>query len=150
MKKTVLLFSILLSSILGNTQETIVISKDEVVSKVAEGNNTLKMFEKDLTAAKGELGQTNAVFLPNITASYSGMATTNPLMAFGSKLNQGILTQSDFDPQLLNNPSQIENFATKFEVQQPLLNLDGIHQRKAAKAKMYASQFQFSGYESKR
>jgi outer membrane protein TolC len=142
MKKTVLLFSILLSSLLIKAQETIVISKDEVISKVAEGNNTLKMFEKDLTAAKGDLGQTNAVFLPNITASYSGIATTNPLMAFGSKLNQEILTQSDFDPRLLNNPSQIENFATKFEVQQPLLNFDGIHQRKAAKAKMYASQFQ--------
>jgi len=142
MKKTVLLFSILLSSLLIKAQETIVISKDEVISKVAEGNNTLKMFEKDLTAAKGDLGQTNAVFLPNITASYSGIATTNPLMAFGSKLNQEIITQSDFDPRLLNNPSQIENFATKFEVQQPLLNLDGIHQRKAAKAKLYASQFQ--------
>ena len=142
MKKTVLLFSMIIGTLLVNAQETITISKDEVISKVAEGNNTLKMFEQDLTAAKGDLGQTNAVFLPNITASYSGIATTNPLMAFGSKLNQGILTENDFDPRMLNNPSQIENYSTKIEVQQPLFNLDGIHQRKAAKAKMHASQFQ--------
>ena len=82
--------------------------------------------------------QTNAVFLPNITASHTGIATTNPLMAFGSKLNQEILTQNDFNPALLNDPSQIENYATKLEIQQPLINLDGIYQRKAAKSKMEA------------
>jgi len=66
------------------------------------------------------------------------MATTNPLMAFGSKLNQEILSSNDFNPALLNDPSQIENYATKFEIQQPLINLDGIYQRKAAKSKMEA------------
>ena len=78
------------------------------------------------------------MFLPNITASHTGIATTNPLMAFGSKLNQEILTQNDFNPALLNDPSQIENYATKFEIQQPLINLDGMYQRKAAKSKMEA------------
>ena len=63
-------------------------------------------------------------------------------MAFGFKLNQEIVTQVDFDPNKLNNPSQIEIFATKFEVQQPLINLDGIFQRKAAKAKWEAAQMQ--------
>ena len=78
------------------------------------------------------------MFLPNITASHTAIATTNPLMAFGSKLNQEILTQSDFSPALLNDPSQIENYATKIEIQQPLINLDGMFQRKAAKSKMEA------------
>ncbi len=63
------------------------------------------------------------------------MATTNPLLAFGFKMNQEIVTQADFDPNKLNNPSQINLFATKFEVQQPIINVDGIFQRKAAKAK---------------
>ncbi len=119
-----------------------VIAKSDVIAKVKENNNTLKMSAQDILAAKGDYNQTNAVFLPDITASYTGIVTTNPLMAFGSKLNQGILTQNDFNPDLLNNPSQTQNFATKLQVQQPLINLDGIYQRKAAKAKLNATTFQ--------
>src|SRR5690606_18796848 len=59
-----------------------------------------------------------------------------------SKLNQEILTQSDFNPALLNAPSQIENFATRLEIQQPLLHVDGIYRRKAAKSKMEATALQ--------
>lgn len=76
--------------------------------------------------------------MPNITASHTGIITTNPLMAFGSKLNQGILTSNDFNPDLLNNPDQVQNFATIIEVQQPLINIDGLYQRKAARASMEA------------
>ena len=119
-------------------QEVIPISKQEVLLKVQEGNMSLKISEEDFIQARSDYRQTNAVFLPNITASHTGMATTNPLMAFGSKLNQEILTQSDFNPALLNDPSQVENFATKLEIQQPLINMDGIYQRKAAKNKMDA------------
>ena len=119
-------------------QEAVPIAKTEVLSKVSENNTSIKISEEDFNAAKADYRQTNAVFLPNITASHTAIATTNPLMAFGSKLNQEILTQNDFSPALLNDPSQIENYATKFEIQQPLINVDGIYQRKAAKSKMEA------------
>ncbi|TXD69501.1 TolC family protein [Aequorivita lipolytica] len=125
-------------------QQTVPISKAEVLGKVIQQNNKLKIGEQQVLAAKGDYNQTNAVFLPNITASHSGMATTNPLMAFGFKLNQEILTQADFDPNSLNNPSQVQIFATKFEVQQPIVNVDGIFQRKAAKAKWGATQMQLA------
>lgn len=62
-------------------------------------------------------------------------------MAFGSKLNQEIISQSDFNPDLLNNPERITNFATKLEVQQPLLNIDGVLQRQAVKIKWKPSNF---------
>lgn len=124
----------------GSTQaqELVPITKSEVLNRVSEDNTSLKISEQEFIAARADYRQTNAVFLPNITASHTGIATTNPLMAFGSKLNQEIVTQNDFNPALLNNPSQIENYATKFEIQQPLINLDGIFQRKAAKSKMEA------------
>src|SRR5690606_18338145 len=125
-------------------QETIPISKAEVLEKVSTQNNQLKIGKQQVLAAREDYNQTNAVFLPNITASHTGMATTNPLMAFGIKLNQEIVTQTDFDPNKLNNPIQIQMFATKFEVQQPLINADGIFQRKAAKAKWEAAQMQLS------
>ena len=130
-------FLLLLSSFL-NAQEVILITKSDVISKVKENNNTIKISQQDALAAKGDFNQTNAVFLPNITASHTGISTTNPLMAFGSKLNQEILTQADFNPALLNDPSTTRNFATKIEIQQPLFNLDGMFQRKAAKSKMDA------------
>ena len=126
----------------GLAQEVKSITKDEVLTKVKESNNTLKMAEQDVLVAKGDFNQTNAILLPNISVSHTGIATTNPLMAFGSKLNQEILTAADFNPDVLNDPSQIEDFATRVEVQQPLINFDGIYQRKAAKAKLTATELQ--------
>ena len=123
-------------------QELKTISKTEAVSKVIEQNNTLKISEQEFLKTRAEYRQTNSVFLPNLNASHSGIATTNPLMAFGSKLNQGILTAGDFNPALLNNPDEVTSFATKFEIQQPLINLDGFYQRKAAKNKMNAVELQ--------
>ncbi len=130
--------------VLSLAQETVPISKAEVLEKVIQQNNKLKIGEQQVLAAKGDYNQTNALFLPNISASHSGMATTNPLMAFGFKLNQEIVEQADFDPNKLNNPSQINMFATKIEVQQPIVNVDGIFQRKAAKAKYNATQMQLA------
>jgi len=137
--KHIIVFGFLLSfaSIL-QAQQLTPISKQDVLSRVTDNNQSIKISQQEFNAAKADYRQTNAVFLPNITASHTAMATTNPLMAFGSKLNQEILTQNDFNPALLNDPSQIENYATKLEIQQPLINLDGIYQRKAAKSKMEA------------
>jgi outer membrane protein TolC len=142
MKNIMILFALLLFSLPMTAQETVLISKTEVMEKVKMGNGTLKMSQQDVLMAKGDYNQTNAVLLPNISVSHTGIATTNPLMAFGSKLNQAILTQADFDPTLLNAPRQIEDFATRVEVQQPLMNFDGIFQRKAAKAKWDATALQ--------
>ncbi|MDO6601597.1 TolC family protein [Arenibacter palladensis] len=138
MKNIIYILSFLGTLSFMYAQERVLISKEEVLTKVKENNNTLKMSQQDVLAAKGDFNQSNAVILPNISVSHTAMATTNPLMAFGSKLNQEILTQADFDPLLLNKPSQIEDYATRIVVQQPLVNLDGIFQRKAAKAKLNA------------
>lgn len=124
------------------SQEIKSITKTEVLSKVIEQNTSLKISEQEFLKARAEYRQTNSVFLPNISASHSGLATTNPLMAFGTKLNQAVLTPEDFNPDLLNNPDEVTGFATTFEIQQPLINLDGFYQRKAAKNKMNAVQLQ--------
>ena len=124
------------------SQEIKFISKQEVIDKVHDNNATIKISEQDYNLSKADYRQTNAVLLPSISISHTGILTTNPLMAFGSKLNQEILTAADFDPNLLNNPDQIRNFATKIEVQQPIINVDGFYQRKAAKTKMQATALQ--------
>ena len=144
MKKTttLLLIPALFFGVLLQAQESIAIGQKEVLERVQENNSQLRISQQEFLAARAQYRQTNAVFLPKITASHTGYTTTNPLMAFGTKLNQETVTQSDFDPARLNNPDRIENFATKVEVQQPLLNMDGFYQRAAAKNKMKASQLQ--------
>lgn len=142
-KNTILIFVLLLFlSLQQQAQEIIPISKAAVLSKVLENNTSLKISGQEFLQAKADFRQTNAVLLPTLTASYTGISTTNPLMAFGSKLNQSILTAADFNPVLLNNPATTQNFATKIELLQPLINVDGFYQRKAAKSKMQATALQ--------
>ena len=125
-------------------QQTVPISKAEVLEKVSQQNNKLKIGEQEVFSAKGDFNQTNAIFLPNISASHTAITTNSPLMAFGFKLNQATVNQSEFDPANLNNPSKTNMFTTTFEMQQPLINIDGIFQRKAAKSKWEAIQMQLT------
>ncbi|WP_339833711.1 TolC family protein [uncultured Flavobacterium sp.] len=126
----------------ASAQDTIAISKKEILEKVNDNNLQIKIAEKNAASAKADYNQSNSLFLPSITASHTAISTTNPLMAFGSKLNQEILTASDFNPALLNNPNKTQNFATKIEVLQPLINVDGFYGRQAAKSKFEAFQLQ--------
>ncbi len=141
-KKLIYITGTLLVSIFGFSQDTLSISKSELLQKISEKNLQIKIAEKNYQSAKADYNQSRALFLPNIAVSHTGISTTNPLMAFGSKLNQEILTASDFNPALLNDPAKTQNFATKFEIQQPLINIDGIYGRQAAKTKMEAFQLQ--------
>ena len=140
--KHTILSSAVLFSVFGLAQDTLSISKNDISKKIASTNLQVKIAEKNAQSAKADYNQAKAVYLPNISVSHTGISTTNPLMAFGSKLNQEILTASDFNPALLNDPAKTQNFATKFEIQQPLINVDGFYERQAAKAKMEAFQLQ--------
>ncbi|MHB1105719.1 MAG: TolC family protein [Lutibacter sp.] len=141
LKKSVLIVFILLNTFIMSAQQEI-ITLEEVMEKVEKNNYAIKISDQDYHAAKADFNQTNSIFLPNISISHTAITTTNPLMAFGSKLNQEILTQADFNPALLNDPNEIKNFATKIEIQQPIFNADGLFMRKAAKAKMNAVELQ--------
>lgn len=137
-KTTYFLLLLLLFSIgIINAQEK-TLTKQEVISNVIQNNITLKIADEKYKISKTDYTQSKAVYLPNVKVSYTGITTTSPLMAFGSKLNQEVVSMSDFNPLLLNDPGNYENFNAKLEIQQPLVNLDGIYQRKAAKIKLEA------------
>jgi len=129
-------------SALGFGQDTLTISKKEIGQKAKDKNLQLQIANQAFKSAQADYRQSNALFLPSITASHTAISTTNPLMAFGSKLNQEVLTASDFNPALLNDPAVTQNYATKIEVLQPLINVDGLYGRQAAKSKMEAFQLQ--------
>ncbi|OCB78547.1 TolC family protein [Flavobacterium crassostreae] len=139
---SILLAILFLSSSFGYSQDTLALSKSALWQKISSKNLQLKIANQEFKAARAEYRQSSAVFLPSISVSHTALVTNNPLMAFGSKLNQEILTVSDFNPSLLNDPATTRNFATKIEVLQPLINPDGIYARQAAGTKMQVYKLQ--------
>ena len=67
MKKIFYLASLFLFAVVLNAQDTLVITKVDVISKVKEENLQIKIAEKNVQAAKADYRQSNAIFLPNIT-----------------------------------------------------------------------------------
>ncbi|NOU61890.1 TolC family protein [Marinifilum caeruleilacunae] len=123
-------------------QETeLKLSLKDALQMADETNRQINKAKEQGKAAKAEFRQTNSVFLPNLNLSHTAVSTNDPLATFGFKLKQEITTQADFNPILLNEPARIENYNTKIEVQQPIINIDGLYGRKAANAKMQAVDF---------
>jgi len=141
--KTILsgLFSLLLVSNI-NAQEHKNISLDSVMQNVKSKNLSLKINEENLNLSKANYRESLGAILPQLSISHQGFRTNNPVFAFGSRLNQGIFSQSDFDVNALNSPQAITNFTTTFQVAQPLLNINKLIQRKAANYAYQAKEFQ--------
>ncbi len=108
------------------------LSLDEAVAATLKNNKTMQLAAIDGKTAAANYKETDAIFLPQVTFSYSALGTNNPLNAFGFKLQQKSITQNDFDPAKLNNPSATSDFTTRLELQQPLINFDLQYKRKAA------------------
>lgn len=142
MKKFVLgiLLSAPLLSLTLKAQESVPLSLQEALDAAQTNNKEIILAELDEQSAHSRFKQTDAVFLPNIRLSYSALSTNNPLNAFGFNLQQQSIVQSDFNPDLLNNPAATQNFMTAIEWQQPILNADMLYARKAAyqQAEIYA------------
>lgn len=136
---SILLF-LLQSAASLSAQDSLKITRETLLDQVLQHNLKLKLSEQEVLSARADYRQSNALFLPDVMVSHTAISTNNPLMSFGSRLNQELITASDFNPAPLNDPNNTENYATKIEVKQPLLNLDGIYARRAAKIKMQAMQ----------
>ena len=139
----ILLFGIIIASssfVFG--QNTIELTLEEVQIKAVQNNSDLKISQQDYAIAKANYEQTRAVILPNLNLSNTSTFTNNPLHAFGFKLLQESVTVPDFNPDLLNNPGQVENFNTRIELMQPLINVDGWNQRKAANFQLQLANLQ--------
>lgn len=136
MKKYLFTGFAFISFLVSQAQEIVTVSRSDLQQKITNQNLQLKIAEAEMNSASADLLMSRAMYLPNVTASYTGISTNNPLMAFGSKLNQGRVEMEDFNPSQLNNPKNIFNFATKLEVQQPIFNKDAVYQKKAGEVKV--------------
>jgi outer membrane protein TolC len=114
------------------TADTLRLTLDETVDRARTESFPVQSAEAEARAARARKRQSLAAFLPKVEASEQFVATTDPLQAFGLKLKQETVTQSDFRPARLNDPEQIDNFRTQVEVRQPLVNVDRFYERRAA------------------
>lgn len=130
--------SILLAAVLPMFASTLVAQEQKMLSlkdalELADANSfdaRLAVASEDV--ARAERAKGNAVFLPNVSLSQTLVKTNDPLAAFGFKLKQRVVTQTDFNPTLLNQPGEATNFSTRIDIQQPLFNPDGLMGRWAA------------------
>src|SRR5262245_52807379 len=134
MKKTLLpVLIITLTGYASRSQDSVMhLSLQDAITESVSNNDAGKLSSLDVKLAKAKMRQTDAMYLPQANVSYSAVTTNNPLNAFGFKLQQGAITERDFNPKLLNNPSGTSDFSAKVEVKQPILNMDMNYQRKGA------------------
>ncbi len=141
MVKTKFYFAILsLVFILQNAAPTSVfaqeksnlLSLEQAISTTINNNRNIQLSNIDEKIAISNYKQTEAIYLPQISLSYTAFNSNNPLNAFGFKLQQRTVSQNDFNPTLLNYPSNTADFSTKLEIQQPIFNMDLMFKRKAA------------------
>ena len=133
-------FLFILSMIKINAQTTI--GLEDALSRMESNNLQIKISNYNLDGAREDVEQMKSIYLPQISLSATGMATNTPLNAFGTKLQQGAIMQSDFIPDDLNAPSSITNLNTQLMVRQPIFNTDARAMKKAmdAKSKSYGHQ----------
>ena len=135
MKKTIIItLSTIWFSIGTQAQNTRYISVDDAVESAVKNSSNVKISELDKKLANANYHQTDAIFLPQVTVGYTALSTNNPLNAFGFLLQQESVTATDFDPAKLNFPGARQNYSTQVEAKMPVLNMDMIYARKAAKA----------------
>jgi TolC family type I secretion outer membrane protein len=73
-------------------------------------------------ASEERVTQAFSGFLPRLDLNESFQRTSNPMFAFGTKLNQGEIAPEDFDPDRLNHPDAINNFATQLALKWPIFD----------------------------
>ncbi len=133
---------LLFFTVQARAQTETMISLEEAKTKVRDKNRSLKLSQQDYAFAKAQYESTSAVLLPQIRLTNTSTFTNNPLYAFGYKLLQREVTNADFDPVGLNDPGNVENFNTRIELMQPLINVDGWKERKTAHLNLQAKNLQ--------
>jgi outer membrane protein len=85
---------------------------EQAVAAALKHNPQVTAARHEETAAGHKTVAARSGLLPQVYASETYNHTNSPLWAFGTKLNQGVIQSSDFNPDALNDPDAVDNFAT--------------------------------------
>jgi len=98
------------------------LSLDESVAIALKNNHQLLSEAEKVNASEAGIGEAVSAFLPKVEVSETFTRSDNPVIVFGSKLNQGRFAASDFAINNLNNPTPINDWGFRVQVIQPLFN----------------------------
>ncbi len=130
---TLIISTVILSPVMAEEPDTTnVLSLEEVLQMAAQSNSTVLQSIEEIKSAKGSNTSALAAFLPSLSISANYSKTNDPLYSFGFKLQQEIVQSTDFNPDLLNNPDDINQFSTQILYEQPLINVDAWMGKRAA------------------
>jgi outer membrane protein TolC len=80
----------------------------------------LQAGEAMVAKARADADAMRALRLPTATLGVGFMRTDEPMMAFGTKLDQARISQMDFMPSALNHPAAIQGTGATLTLSQPL------------------------------
>ena len=117
LKKWIFIIFILASPSLGLAEN---LTLSNAVDLMLSNNPQLQVAQYDVLSSNEKITQARSGAIPQIQISEQLSHTTNPMWTFGTRLNQQSITTMDFDPNQLNNPDGITNYATVLSVNWPL------------------------------
>ena len=84
----------------------------DTIGRAVERNPSVSSARIETEMAGARITQARSGLFPQMYLTEAFNRTNNPMWAFGTKLNQSAIAASDFDPDLLNHPDGINNFAS--------------------------------------
>ncbi|MBN8686694.1 MAG: TolC family protein [Chitinophagales bacterium] len=115
-------------------QPAVLLTLKEATDSTLANNRDLGLNRLDEKIATAKTKEMDAIYLPQADFSFTALSSNNPLNAFGFKMQQQVVQQKDFNPDLLNKPGASGDYSGRLQVKQPLLNMDLVYMRKAVTA----------------
>jgi len=100
------------------------LAEDLTLSRAVElalsNNPGLQAAQCQTLSSQEKIIQARSGTMPQVQVSEQFNHTTNPMWAFGTRLNQQSISETDFYPNQLNDPKSISNYATILSVTWPI------------------------------
>lgn len=110
--KWALIFVMTFAMPLSVSAEAQSLTLEEAISAALKNNPQVVATRHEVEAAGFQVTNARSGLLPQLYLSESFNHTNSPLWAFGTKLNQGVIEATDFNPNHLNEPDAVSNFNT--------------------------------------
>ncbi|MBT8220078.1 MAG: TolC family protein [Bacteroidia bacterium] len=116
------------------------ITLEQAIEMARQSNRSIQLADQTTAIKRATLEQSKAHFLPYFGVQLTDLATNNPLNVFGFKLMQEDVKQSDFAPDLLNDPDVRNNFNLSLNAMMTLYNPEARAEQDAVKAQIKMSE----------
>ena len=122
--------------------DTLYVARDRVITAALERNEMLAASGAMRDAASADALGAWRAFTPRVELGEFFLRSDDALSSFGFKLQNRGVTPADFNPALLNDPGETNNFITRLQLLQPVFNGGmGIAGKQAANAASRAAEY---------